>query len=331
MGKFLKIGLIDYTPERYDKIYDARLAKEVVVGALRESADKEILMFYDYMRGLTEDIPKNEFDAFIIMGSILSPVKPSYELDRIKDQIGKIISEKPVLGICFGHHIIAQLAGNESKELNELIIGPTEIRLYEDIKDFGKAGDTVKVPLNQIYKITNSNHALKALAVSNSGIQIAEATEHFGGNPVIGFQFHPEFAATKLGWRAYRNVYELTIERILSGDHPEFNIEPILKVLNSRVLNRLKKTTDPKYLVGSDITEEEKQLLMSPFHDIVFSEKPLLGTADSRRTHEEMRQKSKAAIRFFISRANKAKNRPKPKQVKPKKPVKEQMQLKLFQ
>jgi len=330
MTKTLKVGLLDYTPSKYDRVYDARLSRDVVVAALRESTDKDILMFHTYMRGLNEDIPKDDFDMFVIMGSILSPIKPSYELDRIKQQIQEIISETPVLGICFGHHIIAQLAGNQSKELNELIIGPTDLRLYEDIEDVGRAGDTVKLPMNQIYKITNANRSLKILAINNSGIQIADATEHFGGNPVMGFQFHPEFAATDLGWRAFRNVYELTVERILSGDHPEFNLEPILKVLNSRVLRRLEKSINPKYITGSDVTDEEKRLLMSPFHDIVLSEKPLLGTAHSRRTHDELKQKSRAAIRFFVSRALEAKNRPRIKPLKPKKVVKKPEQLKLF-
>lgn len=333
MNKSLKVGLLDYTPSKYDRVYDARLSRDVVVAAFRESADKDVLVFHTYMRGLDENIPKNDFDAFVIMGNILSPIKPSYELDRVKQQIQEVISEKPVLGICFGHHIIAQLAGNQSKELNELIIGPTDVRLYEDIEDMGRAGDTVKLPMNQIYKITNANHSLKVLAISDSGIQIADATDHFGGNPVMGFQFHPEFAATDLGWRAFRNVYELTVERILSGDYPEFNLEPILKVLNSRVLRRLKKSTNPEYLRGSDITDKEKELLMSPFHNIVLSEKPLLGTSHSRRTHEELRQKSRAAIRFFVSRALQAKNRPKIKPLKPKNPkkvVKKPEQLKLF-
>jgi len=330
MTKLLRAGLIDYTPTKYDKLYDARLAKEVISGALKASADDDIVISCRYIRGLEQDVSKEDNDIFVVMGSILSPIKPSYELERVKEQIGKIISEKPVLGICFGHHLIAQLAGNESKQLNELVIGPTDVRLYGDVSGLGKAGDTVKLPMNQIYKITNTNHSLKILAISNSGIQIADATEHFGGNPVMGFQFHPEFAATDLGWRAFRNIYQITIERILSGAHPEFDIEPILRVLNSRVLNRLGKSTNLKYLRGDEVTDEQKNLLMSPFHDIVFSEKPMLGTADSRRTHDELKQKSQAAIRLFISRALKAREKPKIRPVKTKKIVKKPEQLKLF-
>ena len=329
MDKSLRIGIIDYTPTKYDRVYDAKLSKDVVVGALRRSADTDALIHCRYIRGLDEDIPKQDFDMFVIMGSILSPIKPSYELDRTKAQITEIISEKPVLGICFGFHMIAQLAGNNSKELNELAIGPTDIRLYEDIEGVGRAGDTVKFPLNQIYKVTNSNHSLKILAISESGIQIADATEHFG-NPVMGFQFHPEFAATDMGWRAYRNVYEITVDRILSGDYPDFDLEPILKILSTRVLRRLEKQVSIKRLTKSNITGEQKELLMSPFHDISISEKRLLGTSESIRTRHEMKQKSQAVISYFFKKAFMEKRQVKKRPVKPKKVVKKPEQLKLF-
>lgn len=330
MDKVLKLGILDYTPTKYDRVYDARLARDVVVNSLREAnRDLDVIFSYRYIRGLEEEIPKEDFDMFVIMGSILSPVKPSHELDKTKAQIAEIISEKAVLGICFGHHMIAQLAGNDSKELKELVIGPTEVRLYEDIEEVGKAGDTVKFPLNQIYKVTNGNRALKILAINNSGIQIADATEHFG-NPVIGFQFHPEFAATDLGWRAYKNVYEITLERILSGEHPGFDLEPILKILNPRVLRRLEKSINPKYLTKDNITDEQKDLLMSPFHDISISEKRLLGTSDSIRTRHELKQKSQGVIRYFFKKAFMEKRQVKKKPVKPKRVVKKQEQMKLF-
>ncbi len=338
----LRVGILDYTPliyddrKIYDKPYDPKLAEKVLKATLRES-DRDIFFSPFYIRALAEKIPDQEFDLFVIAGSILSTMYPSAELNKAKEQVESFITKTPTLGICFGLHLINLVAGGKSvpiatkssKPEDKLNVGPAKIRIYEDIDYFARAGDILTVPLNQMYKIQNEGR-LRPLAIGEgtSGVQIADGTDYFDGNPVMGVQFHPEFAATDEGWRAYKNVYELTILRVLRKDEREYTLDPFLKILDKRVLRRLKRASfDPNYMIGREIEKEDMDLLMSPFHDIDFRKK-LIGRASSEDIHTDARKNCRAIISHFARRAAKAKQE-RESRVKPTVKKAAQLELKL--
>ncbi len=306
MVEILRAGILDYTPLEYAR-YNERLAAEILASALREAARDDVLLSPVYVRGLRDEIPDDKFDMFLISGSPLSTTEYSKKLDRALGQIREIISDVPTFGICFGLHAIANITGNGSRMIDEFEIGRKEVMLYSDMEEVGRGGDRLLFPVNHFYKITNSNREMKVLAVSNGGIQIADATEFFDGNPVMGVQFHPEFAATEKGWYAFRKIYEKTLDIAVGRKDPDATIGPIVDALPKPAKDRLLQIVrEPEHLAGKELDREEKDLMMSPFHNIDYRRK-LLGKKESERTYAELRNNSQAVIRHFVRRVLKEK------------------------
>ncbi|MEM2948830.1 MAG: hypothetical protein QXT05_00355 [Candidatus Bilamarchaeaceae archaeon] len=311
MKKMIDVGILDYTPLNYTK-YDEQLTARIIKEMLSEAvygADlfSHILFNCRHIRCFKEEyhFDEKDFQLLIIAGSPLPTTENSRELQKALAQIESLLSSVPTLGICFGLHAIAKVVGNESKKIIQFEIGPREVLLYEDIDEVGKAGDILLFPVNHAYKISisNGNDKIRVLATSNGGIQIVDATECFGGNPVIGFQFHPEFAASHNGWKTFKRIYEATLMRIINDTVEDVSLEPIISNLKKPVLKRLKETiADPNQLIGKKLTHEQRDLLMSPFHNIDYRPK-LLGKTESVRTYEELKKNSCAAVRYFLKKA----------------------------
>jgi len=314
MYESLTVGILDYTPLEY-KRYEENITKQVIVNALKESMPDKRLIFPVYIRGLKDEIPDKKYDMFIISGSPLPTVGYSEDLDKAVSQITQIISEVPVLGICFGLHAIARITGNGSKMIEDFEIGPRDVAVYphvEDIKELAnRRGKLPRFPVNHIYKITNGNRNMKVIGVNNGGIQIADATDFFDGNAVMGVQFHPEFAATEMGWKIFRVIFKKTIDAVISGNYPDAGIAPIVEALPEPAREKLLKeiTPNPENLIRRKLGDREKDLLMSLFHNIDPRCKQLCGRSESNRTYQELRTNSRALFSHFLKKALKAKKK----------------------
>ena len=325
------ILILDYTP--MDIRHNENLAKQVTASAIKESMPENYLVSPIYCRALRDEIPEKKYDAVIIAGSILSTVVPSAELDTALGQINELIREIPTFGICFGLHAIAKLTGNYSKMVEEFEIGPKQVILYEDINGVGKAGDIVLLPVNHNCKVAVADGGMKVLAVSNGGIQIADASKHFN-NPVIGVQAHPEFAATRRGWRVFRKTYEDTLESVLSGQNYGITLEPMLDAIGDDARNRFLETVNdnPNAVIETSISKRQYDLLMSVFHNTDYRQK-LLGKKQSERDYDELRRNSQGLITHFLRKAIEKKKpkqiaKPVTKKIRPNVPKGKQMQLK---
>jgi len=322
------VVILDYTP--LDVKHSEVITRELIASAMRESMQDNYIMLFDYVRGLKQNIPDKKYDAAVIAGSILSTVMPSNDLDSALAQIDSVIRETPALGICFGLHAIARLTGNYSKMIEEFEIGPKQVMLYEDIKGVGKAGDLVLLPVNHNCKVAVADGGMNVLAVSNGGIQIADASSHFRGNPVMGIQAHPEFAVTDKGWRLFRRIYEDTLKDVVSGKNYGISLEPMLDAIGGDARNRFMQSVgdNPDMVIGRGIDRKQYDLLMSVFHNIDYRQK-LLGKKQSERDYAELKKNSQGVIAHFLRKAVE-KKKPMPKPVKriPKVAKGTQMRLK---
>ncbi len=330
-GGIFSVAILDYTP-LYIRRYKEDITRQLMASTIREAMPEKSIVSTDYIRGLHSDIPDKKYDMILITGSILSTAYPSEDLDRALKQIESVIWDTPTLGICFGLHAIAQITGNHSKMIEEFEIGAKEAMLYNDIHGVGKAGETILLPVNHNYKISNSNGNLMVLAMSNGGIQIADASQNFYGNPVFGIQAHPEFAVTPQGWKIFRKIYYDTIKEVVSGEFQGVSLQPILNAIGKEQFNRFMESVNdnPDAVIGVGLSERQLNLLMSPFHNIDHRQK-LLGKKESERTYMELREKSRGLMTNFLHRALKKKElkKPKPKVVPIKKDVKPGTQMKL--
>ncbi|GEM_PF-1367213 len=307
MNEILKVAILDYTPVEIK--YRQDVVRNILVSAIKRAVPNGFFVSPDYIRALQEDLPKDNYDMILIGGSPLSTIEYSKDLEVALEQVNRVIRTVPTFGICFGLHVIAKLAGDKPKPINEFEVGLREVVLYEDIAGVGKAGDHLIFPVNHCCKIMNGNNVLKVLAVSNGGIQIADATDYFNGNPVMGVQFHPEFAITDDGWKMFRKIYSKTLEAVLSGKCKEITIKSFLNQLDNKVLKRFKGHMDIDYLIesGRQLTKEQKDLLMSPFYNIDHRKK-LLGKVESERNYRKIQQNCILILMSFIKRAIEVKN-----------------------
>lgn len=328
------VVILDYTP--LDIRHSETTTKEIMASALRESLSGDYILLVDYVRGLKQNIPEKKYDAAVIAGSILSTVMPSKDLDSALAQVNEIIWETPTLGICFGLHAIARLTGNYSKMIEDFEIGPREVMLYENIDGVGKAGDLILLPVIHNCKVAVADGGMKVLAVSNGGIQIADASSHFRDNPVMGIQAHPEFAASDKGWKLFRKIYGDTLKDVVSGRVHDISLEPVLDAIGSEARNRFLQSVgdNPDIVIGQGIDRKQYDLLMSVFHNLDYRQK-LLGKKESERNYRELKEKSAGFIANFMRRAvDKKKPRkiqkPEPavKKPAPRIPKGTQMQLK---
>ncbi len=301
------IAILDYTP-LYIRGYKEDITRQLMASTLREAMPGDYIISCDYIRGLHADIPDKKYDMVLITGSILSTAYPSTDLDRALKQIESVIWDVPTMGICFGLHAIAHITGNHSKIIEEFEIGMKEVVLYNDIHGVGKAGETVLLPVNHNYKISNSNKNLMVLAVSSGGIQVADASQNFYGNPVFGIQAHPEFAVTPEGWRLFRKIYYNTIKEVVRGEYRGLSLKPILDAIGKEQFSRFMESVNdnPNSVIGVGLSEKQLDLLMSPFHNIDHRQK-LLGKKESERTYLELREKSRNLITNFLNRVVKKK------------------------
>ncbi|MGM5488722.1 MAG: type 1 glutamine amidotransferase [Nanobdellota archaeon] len=150
-----------------------------------------------------------EYDAIIISGSSASANDPDDWIKNLEDHIaGWYEQEIPMLGVCFGHQVMAKALGGEVRKMQQPEIGwyhisvdqnPLFYGMMNPFKSFQVHGDEVtKYPGNS--RIIAENSVEQAFQMADK--------------PVYGVQFHPE-----MDWRTAQYVLEErkdTVER-LSG------------------------------------------------------------------------------------------------------------------
>lgn len=146
---------------------------------------------------LGEDIEKykamkHEFpddpEVVVISGSTTGVYEDEEWIDALVEKTREYIqNDVPVLGLCFGHQIIAKAMGAEVTQMDDYEIGYRPVN-FKDSEIF-EGLDTVEYPFNTHQdKVVDMPEELETVAeteVCNQAIQHVE-------KPVYGVQFHPE-------------------------------------------------------------------------------------------------------------------------------------------
>ncbi|MEM0014206.1 MAG: glutamine-hydrolyzing GMP synthase [Zestosphaera sp.] len=139
------------------------------------------------------DLPR--YSAVVLSGSPLSVG----ELDDEKlYRLSKVVinGSKPVLGICFGHQLIAKLIGGLVEKKREF--GRTAIRLLKCDPLFDGWNESEYVWMSHNDCVTSLPSNTEVVAISNSEC-IAALKTFLNGKVVYGVQFHPEVKHTEKG------------------------------------------------------------------------------------------------------------------------------------
>ncbi len=131
----------------------------------------------------------DEFDAFVITGS---PNSAYQELPWIL-QLEKLIQEiyasgKKLLGICFGHQMIAKALGGEVKDANEWLLGLHDIKVSVQkpwMQPFKEDASLYFINHDQVSQLPDEAEVLAHNASCPQGMFCV-------GNQVFCVQAHPE-------------------------------------------------------------------------------------------------------------------------------------------
>ena len=174
---------MDSSIPRYEPLYRALFAP----------IDDCALDFYPVREGIfPQDLAAS--DAYLITGSAAGTYDDLDWIPRLKQLIRDIhAAGKPLIGICFGHQIIADtLGGASSKSLKGWGLGVRRAAVVEEppwLAELGGCFDLLYVHQDQVTALPRGAHLL----ASNSFCPIAAYSI---GETVFCMQGHPEFTSS---------------------------------------------------------------------------------------------------------------------------------------
>tara|TARA_Y100000590_G_C15671504_1_gene996423 strand:+ start:1162 stop:1854 length:693 start_codon:yes stop_codon:yes gene_type:complete len=155
----------------------------------------------------------NDVDSWIITGSKYSVYDNLEWIKLIKPFIKEIAAtNKPILGICFGHQLLAEvLGGKVEKNPKGWELGSYNIELTDAGKEnilFDGIDD------NEVFY---ESHQDAVLELPNNSISLAKSMKSnqsfLYGDNVYGVQFHPEFS-----WNVTRKLMDIRINKGIKVD-----------------------------------------------------------------------------------------------------------------
>ncbi|PTD93833.1 hypothetical protein C9439_05475 [archaeon SCG-AAA382B04] len=190
---------------------------------VQRNFNRELNSKIDYYRISQNEFPKKILhDGYIISGSPKSVNDKDNWIRKAERFVTKLhAKKKPVLGVCWGHQLLAKALGGVVEKLFERKIGYKKIELTKE----GKNDNTVfrGIPKNFLAFITHHD-SIKELPTDSKILAKKEKTiQGFKKDFAYGVQFHPE--------------YDLKTTKHVSE-----------KYLKGEELNKLKKTLTQKNL-----------------------------------------------------------------------------------
>ena len=198
---------------------------------------------YDVTGG---ELPEScDFDGCIVSGSRASVYWDEPWLPPLKAYVADVIDTGvPVLGICFGHQLLADVLGGTVEDMGEYEIGYREIERTADAPLFADVGDRFTAFTTHSDTVRELPDDADLLAQNEYGIHA------FRHADVYGVQFHPEYDTTTAEaiTRAKDELSDERKERVLAGITPEAYAD----ARNARRVfdNFVERIVDPRAMVA---------------------------------------------------------------------------------
>ena len=190
----MKIGILctdDVRPELVKTYGDYPSMFECLLHASNISKASLLFKTYETHKGEFPESIHDE-DAFLITGSKLSVYDKVDWINSLERFIGKLFSSnKKIVGICFGHQIIAQsLGGKVEKSQNGWQIG---IRTAHSVATPSEKQNNLG-QFNLIYSHQDEVTSAPEAAEISASTETCQNVMMKIGNNVLTFQGHPEFS-----------------------------------------------------------------------------------------------------------------------------------------
>ena len=155
-----------------------------------------------------------KYQGVIITGSAASVLQPPVWLPALFRLVEQAVAaETPLLGVCFGHQVVAAALGGQVRLAKRPEVGWVELCKVGDDRLLRNVGNPFRCFVSHEDEVYQLPPMLRRTVASNDCL-----IHGFCGleRPIWGLQFHPEMsleeATSLVYWRAAR--------------HPEHNIEP---------------------------------------------------------------------------------------------------------
>ncbi len=152
--------------------------------------DQLVFHVYDVIRF---EYPKNinECDAYLITGSKASPYEDKAWIRRLEEEIQMLhANKKKLIGICFGHQLIAQALGGTVKKSDlGWGVGLSTRRWFQEKPWMGDTEETFKILVSHQDQVCHIPPGAECLA----GSDFCPKASFQMGQHILTFQGHAEF------------------------------------------------------------------------------------------------------------------------------------------
>lgn len=156
-----------------------------------------------------QNIPDDvsDYSLILLSGSSLFPIQGNEE-QLVKEKQLITNANVPIVGICFGHELIANIFGAKLSSLDEKVIGLTEVEVIQPHTMFGDSKQFI-VYENHQYAVSEVGEELEVLAKTDNYVAIIKHKKL----PIYGFQFHPEHHTDEqLGDEIFLRLFEHLVQ-----------------------------------------------------------------------------------------------------------------------
>lgn len=136
----------------------------------------------------------------------------------------------PVLGICYGHQLIAHLLGGDVKK-GKTEYGPVTLSILDKEELFEGADSSIKVWMSHADNVRRLPSGLKSLAKTS---RCENAAYGDAERKIFGVQFHPEVVHSEFGSKLLSN-FARQICRIRSKDEIKNQKDRLIELIKERV------------------------------------------------------------------------------------------------
>ncbi|MFB6174805.1 MAG: type 1 glutamine amidotransferase [Candidatus Nanohalobium sp.] len=175
-------------------------------------------------KAMKQEFPEDP-EIVIISGSTSGIYEDEAWINALVEKTREYIEDDiPVLGLCFGHQVIAKAMGAEVVQMDGYEIGyrPVDFRESEIFEGL----DSVEYPFNTHQdKVTDMPEELESVAETDKAVQGVQHRD----KPVYGVQFHPELTPP------------IKEKAIRTKDMPEEKKERLMREVNDANFHRAKR------------------------------------------------------------------------------------------
>lgn len=198
-----------------------------------EGVYSEIVPFFEAEKAIAEKKPV----AIVLSGgprSVYEENAPMIDIELLKD--------KPVLGICYGHQLLAKLLGGKVERAQAREYGFVKLNILKDDGIIKNVGTRVWMSHGDVVKEPPEGFIVSAVT-ENTPVAVMENREKL----IFGVQFHPEVFHTERGKEVFKNFINMAgIKRNWKlGNFIKRKVEEIRNAVgNSRVICALSGGVD---------------------------------------------------------------------------------------